>query len=58
MCGEALNVEWCRANGIRYFYVTAGVDDNNRSLHKAIGEGVLRLKHREGTTGLYEIALP
>ena len=54
---ESLNVEWCRANGIRYFYVTAGSDDNNRSLHKAIGEGVLRLKHREGKSGLYEIAV-
>ncbi|HZT82784.1 MAG TPA: hypothetical protein VFA26_21315, partial [Gemmataceae bacterium] len=60
---DRLDADWCRANGIRYFYVTPAAlhltrQDGplNPGLARAIAEGRLRVVHQCGESVLYEVA--
>jgi hypothetical protein len=50
-----LDTAWCAANGIRYFYATSDGLRKNPGLDKAVKSGTLKLLHREGDSGVYEV---
>jgi len=52
---DHFDAAWCRANGIRYFYVTAEGFRENPGLAQAKADGRLRLVHAEGASAVYEV---
>jgi hypothetical protein len=54
---DDFDVEWCLNKGIRYFYATPDGLTRNPGLAKAIMAGKLQLRHAEGQSCLYEVAV-
>jgi hypothetical protein len=55
---DDFDAEWCRRNGIRYFYATPDGLARNPGLANAVGAGTLQLRHQEGESRLYEVVAP
>ncbi len=52
---DKLDGEWCRINGIRYFYATPAGLRENPGLARAKAAGQLTLLHAEGESAVYKV---